>query len=753
MHETTAKGREDGPVPARISVMSGSGGTFAGYRLEQLLLHDTVSTTYRAISQSRARGARRPVALRITHPLETPTGPDTAASAAFIRALTDAVAVEHPALAVICDAGEETGRAYVATELVAAITLEEHLRHHGPLTADDAVGLLLPVADALDALHDAGVTHGAISPRTIQVTHSPRPVEAPPVTLTGIGIDVLLARQVRDDRSRVDIDDVCYVAPEQLGGHAVDGRADQYALACALYHCVAGRAPFVRDAVAALFGAHLFSEARIPPGRDGDRDLAAAVATGMAKRPVDRHASCVELMRATGHLADAGPPARPPIPPRAAAPPAAGTGTGDTVPGPPQPGPPVLSAPAATRRRRRIRRLPIPWPAAAILVLAGIICTLALAAVLRDDADDDQGSSGVGRQVSAGPAPDASGDAPDGQAAAAAVEWQRGLGGQPIRALGVAGDVALAATADRVYGLDAGDGTERWSNPISGAPVEVVAGDGVVGVRTDRLRGLSPGDGAVRWESGDLLVPGGGAVAAADDAVYGIRHGQLAPEVVAFDAVAGTPRWRFDGGGAALLPTAAVAAGGGQVAVLQEGTLFGIDVPDATARDGATVGARWTAAVTEPWTTALTVVSDAAIVATREGQVCAYGTADGAQLWCARIVGMTEHEPRIVAAGDVVTVVMRSHVAVLALESGALEWVYDPPHDLLGIAAGHGPQVVVVGAEGTIHGLDVMRRFELWQASGLGTVTALTSTTGALYAGTEDSRIVRLSSGGVPVES
>jgi serine/threonine-protein kinase len=249
------------------------------------------------------------------------------------------------------------------------------------------------------------VVHGAISPRTILVPRRGTDPGTYGAVLTGFGLDTLLARQVRADRDRVDVTDLCYVAPERLGGGDTDARVDQYALACALYHCVAGRPPFVRPTVAAMLGAHLFSEAGVPASHDSDRTLGHAVAVGMAKRPNERHGSCVALMRATGHLPAADRHAAevsraggvrdtsaPPAATAPAAPPAATAAPAVRAP----------VGPAATarsgrrrdpRRRKRWFRLPIAWHVAVMLVLAGVISTLLFAAVFNAGEPVDTGST------------------------------------------------------------------------------------------------------------------------------------------------------------------------------------------------------------------------------------------------------------------------------------------------------------------------------------------------------------------------
>ena len=734
--------------------------SFAGYRLEQVLSVDTVSTTYRARAEQRVSLRGRPVALRVTDPLRTDDGPDRKAISDFLQAISHAVAVEHPALTGILDAGEADGRAYVATRLVAGPTLDAYLHHHGPLAPADAVALLRPVAEALDLAHDRGVLHGALSPRTLLVDQQGRRGGTPSAVLTGFGLEHVLSRDVRNDPTGVDLLDLCYVAPEQLGGGAIDGRADQYALACALYHCVAGRPPFVRDTVAALFGAHLFSEARVPAGRGAGTPLAAAVTSGMAKDPAERQESCVALVTLAAEAGSAG---------------GVGSGSAEGLDGPvPAPASgaaqsrggagvrlrdtsaPSLSEQAAGRRARRRarRRLPIPWPAAAMLVLAGIICTLVLAAVLGGD-EPGAGGPAAGRQVASGMLPEGMGGQGDG--VPAAVEWQGQVQEQPVSALAVAGDVVVSVSPRRLTAVTAAAGEPRWdSDVVTGELSEVAVAGGVVAARGSGLRALSAADGALRWSKDDVLTPLG-ALAAADDSFYSVRRGRVATELVAYAAGTGERRWSFSaadvtgdgsGGGAGaaeLSEEAAVVATDGHLAVLSDDRLFSVDT--AAARDGA-AGARWAVEVGEPWPGAVAVAGAAVVVGGEDGEVCAYGSVEGDRLWCEEIVGASEHAPEIVINGSAVVVVMPNQASQLALASGELEWVYDPPQPLVPMAVVQGTQVVVADIAGNLHGLDTVHRYEAWQAVGLGEVTALAAGDDAVFAGTGDGGVVRIRPGG-----
>ena len=91
-----------------------------------------------------------------------------------------------------------------------------------------------------------------------------------------------------------------YLAPEQIEGSAVDGRADIYSLGCLLYECLTGEAPFVSDSRLAVAWAHLEEE----PPRASERnprlptELDPVLRKAMAKEPADRHTTCSELVAA-----------------------------------------------------------------------------------------------------------------------------------------------------------------------------------------------------------------------------------------------------------------------------------------------------------------------------------------------------------------------------------------------------------------------------------------------------------------------
>ncbi len=106
---------------------------------------------------------------------------------------------------------------------------------------------------------------------------------------------------------------VAYVSPEQIRGEQVDGRADQYGLACLLFECLTGTVPYgTRSDVAVIF-AHL--EESVPPASGRAVELPAALdpvlGRGMAKDPADRYESCAALVSAVAEALGVGAAPRP----------------------------------------------------------------------------------------------------------------------------------------------------------------------------------------------------------------------------------------------------------------------------------------------------------------------------------------------------------------------------------------------------------------------------------------------------------
>src|ERR1700760_3006407 len=128
------------------------GSQFAGYRIESLVGRGGMGVVYRATQLDLGRV----VALKLIAPDALD---DAAARARFVSEARHAAAIEHPNVVPIHAVGEADGVAYFAMRLVDGDDLRTRVRRDGPLAPAAAAEILQRAADALDAIHRAGLVH------------------------------------------------------------------------------------------------------------------------------------------------------------------------------------------------------------------------------------------------------------------------------------------------------------------------------------------------------------------------------------------------------------------------------------------------------------------------------------------------------------------------------------------------------------------------------------------------------------------
>ena len=260
------------------------GVSVAGYLLERLVGVGGMAAVY----QARDERLGRVVALKLL-------AGDEALRTRFVREARAVAAVDHPHIIPVYAAGEADGVQYIAMRFVAGDTLQGVIRKSGPLSPRRAAGFASPVASALDAAHAAGLVHRDVKPGNILVDARRGGPEHAYLTDFGIARAMLSAGTLTIAGQFLGTPD--YAAPEQVSGQPVDGRADQYALACVAYEMLSGAVPFKRELPIAVLYAHLSTP---PPLLSATRgDLPAAVddvlTRGMAKDPDDRYLSCADF--------------------------------------------------------------------------------------------------------------------------------------------------------------------------------------------------------------------------------------------------------------------------------------------------------------------------------------------------------------------------------------------------------------------------------------------------------------------------
>ncbi len=365
------------------------GTAFADYEVQSVIGRGGMGVVYRA------RDVRldRTVALKLLAPEFTA---HENFRARFLRESRLAAAVDHPNIIPIYEAGDADGQLFIAMRYVPGVDLRRELDRRSRLPLPEALPVLQQVADALDAAHAAGLVHRDVKPGNILLADPSRPGRRH-AYLTDFGLTRRSASISGITTTGHFLGTLDYVAPEQIRGDPVDGRADVYSFACVAYTVLVGRPPFDAEDDVALMWAHL---SRVPPRAGAlQPELAGTVeetlAMGMAKSREDRPASSGALMAliedpSPGPAGVAGlpepvhvDPPRTPVPPsRVSIPPGASLPPGGPVPEPaeredPEPARAVLVS-------RGQRRSPALWLVAAASLVA-IAVAVGLVLVRRGD--------------------------------------------------------------------------------------------------------------------------------------------------------------------------------------------------------------------------------------------------------------------------------------------------------------------------------------------------------------------------------
>ena len=193
----------------------------------------------------------------------------------FLREIRLTAALQHPHILPLLDSGEAGGVLYYVMPYVEGESLRHRLQRDGQLSLDEALHITRGVSAALEYAHRQGVIHRDIKPENILLYQG-----EPMVADFGLAI---LEREpdARLTATGVSLGTPAYMAPEQVAGEMVDGRADVYGLGCVLFEMLTGSPPFTGESAAEIIGRRFRESA--PRLRTVRPDLPAAIEAAVAQ--------------------------------------------------------------------------------------------------------------------------------------------------------------------------------------------------------------------------------------------------------------------------------------------------------------------------------------------------------------------------------------------------------------------------------------------------------------------------------------
>jgi TolB-like protein/tetratricopeptide (TPR) repeat protein len=235
----------------------------------------------------------REVAIKVLHPeLAASIGADR-----FEREIRVSAKLQHPHILGLIDSGEADGLLYYVMPFVKGESLRDRLDREGQLPIDDALQIVLEVADALGHAHAQGIVHRDIKPENILLSGGHALVAD-----FGIARAVTTAGGQRLTQTGMAVGTPVYMSPEQSVGDQTGPTSDLYSLGCVLFEMLAGEPPFSAKSPQALMARH--SMEAVPSIRiirnTVPEEVEDAIFASMAKVPADRPQTAAQFAEILG---------------------------------------------------------------------------------------------------------------------------------------------------------------------------------------------------------------------------------------------------------------------------------------------------------------------------------------------------------------------------------------------------------------------------------------------------------------------
>jgi serine/threonine-protein kinase len=251
-----------------------------------------------------------PVALKLVLP---GAGSEEAASR-LVQEAQVAARLNHPAVLRVLDVGQtEAGDPFLVMELLDGVSLAAVLQREVRLAPVLAVRIILPIAEALSAVHAKGIVHRDVKPQNIFLAHGDSGRWQPKLIDFGAAKVEPRPAEHRISRSGIVIGTPIYMSPEQIQGAEASAGSDVFALSVVLYEAITGAPPFDWGTLASLLVALPAGGLRsLSDHGVHEPELWAILRRGLAPRDArwpearDLHRALARWLRDRGATADIG---------------------------------------------------------------------------------------------------------------------------------------------------------------------------------------------------------------------------------------------------------------------------------------------------------------------------------------------------------------------------------------------------------------------------------------------------------------
>ncbi len=214
--------------------------------------------------------------------------------------------LRHPNTVTIFDYGQTTdGVYYMAMEYLEGYTLHRAIRQVGYRPEERTAHLARQICRPLREAHTLGVVHRDLKPANVYLLEHGDEPDFVKVLDFGLVKDVSSGSEDLT-KAGLFMGSPKYMAPEQINGDTLDGRADIYALGVIMYEMVTGKVPFDRPKSLDILMAHAREEVppirKMNPAARVSPALEEAIMRSMAKKPSDRFRSMDEALAALKRL-------------------------------------------------------------------------------------------------------------------------------------------------------------------------------------------------------------------------------------------------------------------------------------------------------------------------------------------------------------------------------------------------------------------------------------------------------------------